>query len=156
MPSPFVLLLALASLQVQNAPVQNEPPKDALALLTEVSHRYAEAKSYHIEAVQERIYSNALQHSWQKTLFTAIVMPGGRYRYEGRSGYDAAVVVSDGTTQWDYHSKRAPLHATGRTGRISAGWIDSAAGEDSGGGGVRGEANGWYRQTPQVRRFPAR
>jgi galactose-1-phosphate uridylyltransferase len=30
-------------------------------------------------------------------------MPGGRYRYEGRSGYGAAVVVSDGTTQWIYH-----------------------------------------------------
>jgi hypothetical protein len=36
----------------------------------------------------------------RKTLLTAIIMPGGRYRYERRSGYGAAVVVSDGTTQW--------------------------------------------------------
>src|SRR6202041_362209 len=32
-----------------------------------------------------------------------VVAPGGRYRYEGRSGYGAAVVVSDGATQWTYH-----------------------------------------------------
>jgi thiol-disulfide isomerase/thioredoxin len=103
MPFSFVLLLAFTSLQVPNAPAQNASPKDALALLTEVSQRYADAKSYHIEAFQESTSSNELQHSWQKTLFTAIVMPGGRYRYEGRSGYAGAVVVSDGTTQWIYH-----------------------------------------------------
>ncbi|MGO8793963.1 MAG: redoxin family protein [Candidatus Sulfotelmatobacter sp.] len=103
MPFSFVLFFALASFQSQNAAVQAKPPKDALALLAEISQRYADAKSYHIEAVQERSFSNELQHSWQKMLFAAIVMPGGRYRYAGRSGYDAAIVVSDGTTEWDYH-----------------------------------------------------
>lgn len=33
----------------------------------------------------------------------AVVMPGGHYRYEGRSGFGAAMYVSDGATQWTYH-----------------------------------------------------
>jgi len=99
MPFSSVLLLALAPPQTAS----NAPKPDALALLNEVSQRYADAKSYHIEAVEERTSNNELQHSWQKTLLTAIVAPGGRYRYEGRSGYAAAIVVSDGTTQWNYH-----------------------------------------------------
>jgi len=97
---PFVLLLALALPQA----VSNPPKPDALALLNEVGQRYADARSYHIEAVEEENSSNELQHSWQKSLLTAIVMPGGHYRYEGRSGYAAALLVSDGTTQWNYHS----------------------------------------------------
>jgi thiol-disulfide isomerase/thioredoxin/outer membrane lipoprotein-sorting protein len=84
-------------------PVQSNPPKDGLSLLSEVGQRYIDAKSYHIEAVEERNSSNELQHSWQKTILKAIVMPGGKYRYEGRSGYGAAVLVSDGTKVWDYH-----------------------------------------------------
>ena len=95
------LPLGLALLQATS---QATSPPDALALLNEVSQRYADAKSYHIEAVQEENSSNELQHSWHKTLLTAVLMPGGRYRYEGRSGFGAAVLVSDGTTQWDYHA----------------------------------------------------
>jgi outer membrane lipoprotein-sorting protein len=96
---PFVLLLAVASVQSSNPPA-----KDALALLTEVGQHYADAKSYHIEAIEENTSSNELQRFWHKTLLTAIVMPGGRYRYEGRSGNATAILVSDGTSQWDYHA----------------------------------------------------
>ena len=95
---PIVLLLALLPQAAQSAPA-----KDALALLNEVSQRYADAKSYHIEAVEESTTSNEWSRDWEKTLVTAIVMPGGRYRYEGRSGFGGAILVSDGTTQWDYH-----------------------------------------------------
>jgi thiol-disulfide isomerase/thioredoxin len=96
---PFALALVLL-------PLQNEKPaagQEGLALLKEVGRRYADAKSYHIEAVEERNSSNELQRSWQKTLLKAVVMPGGRYRFEGRSGYGAGMFVSDGTTQWVYH-----------------------------------------------------
>jgi thiol-disulfide isomerase/thioredoxin/outer membrane lipoprotein-sorting protein len=99
MPFPFVLLLVLASLQAPNA-----PSNDAVALLNEVGKHYADAKSYHIEAVEEVTTSTELHRDWSKTLLTAIVMPGGRYRYEGRSGFGSATLVSDGTTQWDYHA----------------------------------------------------
>lgn len=99
MPLPLVLLLALALPQTDSTP----PKPDALALLNEVSQCYADAKSYHIEAIEQRKSSNELQRSWQKTPLSVIIMPGGRYRYEGRSGYGARVVVSGGTTQWIYH-----------------------------------------------------
>jgi thiol-disulfide isomerase/thioredoxin len=99
MPFSVILLLALALRQSPPSAVR----PDALALLTQVSQRYADARSYHIEAVEERTSSNELQRSWQKTLMTAIVMPDGRYRYEGRSGFGSAIVASDGSTQWRYH-----------------------------------------------------
>jgi thiol-disulfide isomerase/thioredoxin len=99
MPFSVFFLFALALPQTPS----NSPRPDALVLLNQVSQRYADAKSYHIEAIQEETSGNELQHRWQKTLLTAIVAPGGRYRYEGRSGYGAAVVVSDGAPQWIYH-----------------------------------------------------
>jgi len=96
-------VIAFVSLIVAQAAPQSSSAVDALALLNAVSQRYADAKSYHVEAVEERTSSNELQHSWQKQLLTAIVMPGGRYRYEGRSGFGSAILVSDGTTKWAYH-----------------------------------------------------
>jgi thiol-disulfide isomerase/thioredoxin len=98
MPFPIVLLLALLPQTPQSA-----PPRDALALLNEVSQRYADAKSYHIEAVEEDTSSNELSRHWDKRLLTVIVMADGRFHYEGRSGFGSAIVVSDGTVQWDYH-----------------------------------------------------
>jgi hypothetical protein len=81
----FPIALALVLIPLQNE--KPAAPQDALALLNEVSQRYADAKSYHIEAEEERNSSNELHRDWQKTLLKAIVMPGGRYRYEGRSGF---------------------------------------------------------------------
>ena len=85
------------------APNASKP--DALAPLSEVSQRDADVKSYHIEAIEEETSGNELQPSWQKTMLTAVVASGGRCRYEGRSGYGAAVVVvvSGGATQRTYH-----------------------------------------------------
>jgi thiol-disulfide isomerase/thioredoxin len=99
MPFPFLLLLALALPQA----TPSAPAKDALTLLNEVSQRYADAKSYHLDAVEENTATNELSRHWDKRLLTAIVMPDGRYRYEGNSGSGSATLVSDGTTHWDYH-----------------------------------------------------
>lgn len=97
---PLCLILFLAFLtQATPATV----PSGGLALLNSVAERYAQAKSYHIEAIQEQTNTGALSRSWQKTLVTAIVGPGGRYHYEGRSGAGSAIQISDGTTHWDYH-----------------------------------------------------
>ncbi len=82
MPFPFVLLLVLAV--PQTAP--NEPKPDALSLLNEVSQRYADAKSYHIEAVEEHTSSNELQHGWQKTLLAAILYAGRTLPVRGTLG----------------------------------------------------------------------
>ena len=98
----FSMVLLLASTLSQGVP-QSSPTSDGLPLLNEVSQRYANAKSYHIEAVEEGESSADLYRNWQKTLMTAIVTPGGRYRYEGHSPFGSAILVSDGTTEWDYH-----------------------------------------------------
>lgn len=77
-------------------------PADALALLNQVSQKYADAKSYHVEAIEEQTSTSELNRSWQKTFMAATVMPGGRYRYEGRFFAGNAVLVSDGTSEWEY------------------------------------------------------
>ncbi len=97
----FPALFALIILFPQSQ--QPTAPQDGLALLTEVGQRYANAKSYHIEAVKEHSSSNELSRSWQKSFLKGVVMPGGRYRYEGRSGFGDAAYVSDGKTAWVYH-----------------------------------------------------
>ena len=93
-----ILPLILAVL----APLQTDRPKDAFALVSEVCHRYADAKSYHIEAVEERTTSSELSRSWQKSMMTAIAVPGGRYRYEGVSLVGKALLISDGKQEWEY------------------------------------------------------
>jgi thiol-disulfide isomerase/thioredoxin len=97
MPFSIVLLFVLLPQAQQSA-----RSKDALALLNEVSQRYADTKSYHIEAVEERTTTSELSRGWQKTFMTAITMPGGRYRFEGRTAAGSASYVSDGTLLWDY------------------------------------------------------
>ena len=96
----FSLVLTLA-LFIQGA--AGNPSTDALTFLNNLTQRYVDAKSYHIEAILERSSSNELSRSWQKSLLRAIVAPGGRYCYEGHSGYGSAILVSNGTTKWVYH-----------------------------------------------------
>lgn len=77
---------------------------DALALLDEVSRKYADAKSYHIEAITEESSSNDLERDWRKSVLSAMVAPGGKYRYEGKTPFASAISVSDGKTVWTYHA----------------------------------------------------
>ena len=100
----FLAALPLGLILLPSAQVVSST--DALTLLSEVGQRYAAAKSYHIEAVEEETSSSGLLRDWRKTFLTAIVMPGGRYRYEGRFFGGAAVLISDGVRQWDYLPER--------------------------------------------------
>jgi thiol-disulfide isomerase/thioredoxin len=101
----FLAAMPLGFILLQSAQVVS--PTDALTLLTEVGQRYADAKSYHIEAVEEETSTSELSRDWHKIFMTAIVMPGGRYRYEGRSVAGAAVLISDGVRQWAYLPERS-------------------------------------------------
>jgi thiol-disulfide isomerase/thioredoxin/outer membrane lipoprotein-sorting protein len=101
----FLAALPLGLILLQSAQVVS--PTDALTLLTEVSQRYADAKSYRIEAVEEETSSSELSRDWHKIFMTAIVMPGGRYRYEGRFVGGEAVLISDGVRQWAYLPQRS-------------------------------------------------
>lgn len=98
----IALALLAACLSVSSALAKPRP--DALTLLKNVTQKYADAKAYHIEAVQERISSNDFSHDWEKELLTAVVAADGKYRYEGKSGHGSAVLASDGKTRWAYHT----------------------------------------------------
>ena len=76
---------------------------DALKLLDELAKQYQTATSYHIEAITEQRSSTALSSSWSKQFWTAYEAPGGRYRFEGRARAEEGLVVSDGTTEWEFH-----------------------------------------------------
>lgn len=101
----FLAALPLGFILLQTTQVAS--PTDALTLLTEVSQRYADAKSYHIEAVEEETSASELYRDWHKTFMTAIAAPGGRYRYEGRFFAGTAVLISDGVRQWAYLPQRS-------------------------------------------------
>jgi outer membrane lipoprotein-sorting protein len=95
-----VLLVASSAL----VPAQSATPTaDGLELLKAVSQHYADAKSYHIEEVEERQSDGELQRSWQKTILVAAEAPGGRFRYEGHAGFGSALSVSDGKMVSTYH-----------------------------------------------------
>ena len=116
----FPTLFALVFFLPQNE--KPAAPQDGLALLREVGQHYAQAKSYHIEAVEERTSTAELSRSWQKTLLKASASPGGRYRFEGHSSMGMAAYVSDGTTQWIYHASEhayTQKPASGETARHS-------------------------------------
>ena len=76
---------------------------DALKLLDEVTKRYADAKSYHIELIHESRLSSEFTSSWRKEMLRAEEAPGNRYRFEGQSSSGSGIVVSDGVTEWNMH-----------------------------------------------------
>src|SRR5437867_3265285 len=99
LPFAFVLITAL-TLLAQSAPAV---PNDGLEILTRVGKHYADAKSYHIQAVHEYASHNELQRNWQKELLEAAETPGNKFHYEGRGGIGSAVRISDGTQVWSCH-----------------------------------------------------
>ena len=76
---------------------------DALTILRQVAQKYADAKSYHIEATEEFIRSNELGRDWRKRILSIRVAPDNRYRYEGHGAFGSALLVSDGKTSWTHH-----------------------------------------------------
>ena len=83
-------------------PTSSAPASDGLELLTRVAKRYADAKSYMIESVEERTSTGELNRQWSKTLLTAAEAPGDRSYYKGITEMGGAVKVSDGKTVWKY------------------------------------------------------
>lgn len=76
---------------------------DGLEVLKRVAQHYRDAKSYHIQSVEEQTHQSEFDHSWQKSILTAAVAPGNRYHYEVRSFQGGALPVSDSKNVWTYH-----------------------------------------------------
>jgi outer membrane lipoprotein-sorting protein len=99
-------LAAAAALLLLMAPargVAQATDGDALKLLLEVAQKYAKAATFQIEAVTETRQTDELSTSWRRTFTNAAQGPGNRYRYGGRNSSGSGLVVSDGTTEWEFH-----------------------------------------------------
>lgn len=121
--SAFFLFLPLSVAQAQNAAVPAQPsaPSQALKILNEVSQKYADAKSFHVEATEEILSYNDMRRSWEKTIMSSTDGPDGRYRYEGRGGSGGGEIVSDGKTVWTYHVEEKLYTETSAYGGKSSG-----------------------------------
>ena len=92
-------LLATPLLPAHNA---TQAPPDGLAILQAMSSHYAAAKSWYIDATEERTTWNEYSRTWTKTVMIGAVS-GNRYHFEGHSQTGSALHISDGTTAWDVH-----------------------------------------------------
>jgi len=95
----IVVISATASAQTASSSVQS----DGVELLERASRHYADAKSYHIRAVEDGITHNELQRSSGRTVLDAAADAGNKFRYEGRSGWGSELRVSDGMSLWTYN-----------------------------------------------------
>lgn len=80
------------------------PETNPVTLLNEVAQNYARAKTYHIEATQERVTTNSRFYEWDKTDLVAIQGTKGRFRFEMKIGATGGswLQISDGRTEWFY------------------------------------------------------
>jgi thiol-disulfide isomerase/thioredoxin/outer membrane lipoprotein-sorting protein len=74
-----------------------------LKLLQEVALKYAKATRSHIESVTEVHNSSDLSSYWSKSSTIEYEAPGNRYVFGGRDSSGSGLVVSDGTTEWEFH-----------------------------------------------------
>ncbi|MFY9531817.1 MAG: redoxin family protein [Candidatus Acidiferrales bacterium] len=94
--------LAAGAQTAPGASLPGERTADALTFLKEVCHRYEHVASYHIESVEEWQTNGDFSRNWSKSLTTAIVASGNRYRFERRFSSVWWLQVSDGKNEWIY------------------------------------------------------
>jgi thiol-disulfide isomerase/thioredoxin len=85
-----------------NAAQNASSPAGGLELLQRASQEYANAKSYHIQMVEEVSTHSEFQRNWTRTLLDAAEGSGNQFRYEGRTGLGTELRVSDGINVWTY------------------------------------------------------
>jgi thiol-disulfide isomerase/thioredoxin len=95
-------MIGVAAVFAQSAP--SPSTSEGLELLNQAAQRYADAKSYYIESVEERTSSNELSHSWQKTVITAAETPENRFHFEGHSSHGSGLKIADGKMVWTYRA----------------------------------------------------
>ncbi len=102
---PAFLFLLCAGLAFPRQNPKTESSR-GLELLTRVARHYANASSYRIEVTEERTIDSAYLRQWTRKEMIAAEAPGGRFHFEGRSGFGSAIKVSDGKTVWKYRADR--------------------------------------------------
>jgi len=91
-----VLLLALSATPAQ----PQRPANDPIRLLDRVADHYAEAKSFHLEAIVHNRSHGELNDFSSTSILSAYVAPGNRFRYDGKTAEGSSLIVSDGASEW--------------------------------------------------------
>lgn len=102
--SLLLLLAALPTLGIGQGSPNTDTRPDAATLLQQVNKKYADAKYYHIEVIEEDDIKGDLSRTWDKSLLTAIMAPDNRYRFEAHSQFGMSLKVSDGKTETNYNA----------------------------------------------------
>ncbi|HET9406533.1 MAG TPA: redoxin family protein [Candidatus Sulfotelmatobacter sp.] len=100
-----VLAISSGGWTQTQAPASGSPSPEALVLLQQAGKKYADAKSYRIEEVEEEESRTELSREWHRTLSKAMQESGNRYHYESRSSNGSRMRVSDGKTEWVYDAE---------------------------------------------------
>jgi thiol-disulfide isomerase/thioredoxin len=91
---------------------------DALQFLVDVTHRYGSAARFHLEYTTEIHQTSEFGSFIQRSSVVAAGMPGNRYHFEVRDDAGLALVVSDGSTEWQLNEPLGQYltHAAGTYG----------------------------------------
>jgi hypothetical protein len=65
-PFAYAVLTMIGAASAFAQPAPSPTPSEGLELLKQVAKRYAEAKSYYIESVEENTSSNEYNRCWQQ------------------------------------------------------------------------------------------
>jgi thiol-disulfide isomerase/thioredoxin len=108
----------------QNTIASNQKPK-GMVLLEQVAQKYEKANSYQIALEQEETITGSLSRKWQRSILSAAVASGDRYRFEAQTDTGWRVQVSDGRTEWEYqpssneYTQRALSKADAQSGKTT-------------------------------------
>jgi thiol-disulfide isomerase/thioredoxin len=95
--------LAIGELGAQSAPqVSGEARTNAQTFLDGVLKRYSEAKTYHIELVEESNFNTDLKRTWERRSMKAVMLPDKRYHFEVHHELGWLTQMSDGVSEWVY------------------------------------------------------
>jgi thiol-disulfide isomerase/thioredoxin len=96
----FLLTVSLVSTSTGQSGAAPATRPDPASLVQEVKEKYAKAKYYNVEAIKESELRSELYRQWDKSILSAAITPGNRYRFEGHNNPGWITKVSDGRSEW--------------------------------------------------------
>jgi outer membrane lipoprotein-sorting protein len=100
----LLLLAGFSAISAAQTPPAAPPRPNALELLRQISKKYEQARYYHIETVQESETHSDMSRSWTKSITTAILAPGNRYRFASKAEFGEILKVSNGKIETNYNA----------------------------------------------------
>jgi outer membrane lipoprotein-sorting protein/peroxiredoxin len=100
----LLLLAGFSAISAAQTPPAANPQPNALELLQQISKKYAQARHYHIETVQESETRSDMSRSWTKSITTAILATDNRYRFASKAEFGELLKISDGKIETNYNA----------------------------------------------------